>query len=96
VGTGTTEAQSSPSSRNASARVTETGTGTLVDAIADALYIGVGLTILGVQRTNVARRAFRADIERIIGGPITLPSVAAAAAELWEQTVGVRAAREDS
>jgi hypothetical protein len=62
----------------------------LSDAVADALYIGVGLTILGIQRTNVARRALRADAERVLGTPLTLPAIAARAAEVWEQTLGAR------
>jgi hypothetical protein len=78
--------QTTPTSRNGPAIVS--------DAIADALYIGVGLTILGIQRTNVARRTLTADIERILGAPLTLPAVAAIAADVWEQTVGPRATRE--
>jgi hypothetical protein len=84
VGNQADDVQSAQPSRNAPVLV--------ADIVTDALYVGVGLAILGIQRTNVARRAFRADVERALGTPLTLPAVAAFAADAWDQTLGARRA----
>lgn len=52
---------------------------------ADIAYTAVGLTILGVQRSNVFRRELQADIEKRLGTPLTLPAVAARIADILDQ-----------
>jgi hypothetical protein len=47
----------------------------------DAAYVGIGMTILAVQRTAVLRRELKADIEKRLGVPLTLPALAALAAD---------------
>jgi hypothetical protein len=60
----------------------------LSGAVADAVYIGVGLTILGIQRTNVFRRELRVDLEKRLGTPLTLPALAALAADGLDSLTG--------
>jgi hypothetical protein len=46
------------------------------------------MTILAVQRTAVFRRELKADVEKRLGVPITLPALAALAADQLSTLLG--------
>jgi hypothetical protein len=60
----------------------------LTAAVQDAAYIGIGMTILAVQRTAVFRRELKADVEKRLGVPVTLPALAALAADQLSALLG--------
>jgi hypothetical protein len=70
------------------ARVANQESADLTAAVQDAAYIGIGMTILAVQRTAVLRRELKADVEKRLGVPITLPALAALAADQLSALLG--------